>query len=67
MYRWAALIFFTLLAILAVAFGFGGLTFGAGTGKVLFIIFLVACAALLIWGIYFGRRPPPVPPNPPPV
>jgi hypothetical protein len=67
--RWVLLTFFTILAVLAAAFGFLGVNLEGGAGKALIVAFLITCVAVLIWGIYFGRRPPPVPPDPssPPV
>ena len=65
MNRWVLLGIFSLLAIAAASLGFIGLNSGAGSGRVVIFIFLGVCVVLLIWGIWFGRKPPPVPPNPP--
>ena len=62
--RWILLTFFTILAIFAAAFGFLGVTLAGALGKVLIVAMLGSCLVLLVWGIYFGRRPPPVPPDP---
>lgn len=57
MLRWALVMF--LVALVAAFFGFGGIAVGAASmAKVLFFFFLVACAALLLWGLFMGRRPP---------
>lgn len=61
--RWILLTFFTILAVLAASFGFLGVSLDGGVGKALVVAFLLSCVALLVWGIYFGRRPPPVPPE----
>jgi len=48
---------FLVIAILAAAFGFGGIAGTAvGIAKVLFFVFLV----LFILSLIFGRRVPPV-------
>lgn len=65
MKRWVLLLLFTVLAIAAASFGFLGLSTGGSTGRVMIFVFLGLCLAVLVWGIYFGRRPPPIPPNPP--
>jgi len=57
MLRWSLAFF--IIAIVAAIFGFGGISAGAvDIARVLFIFFLVACAVLLVWGLFTGRRPP---------
>lgn len=57
MLRWAAVFF--VVAIIAAIFGFGGIAVGAASmARVLFFFFLVACAAILLWSLFMGRRPP---------
>lgn len=62
--RWILLTLFTALAILAISVGFLGLNMDGTTGRMLIFGFLFLCLGLFIWGVYFGRRPPPVPPTP---
>jgi uncharacterized membrane protein YtjA (UPF0391 family) len=50
---------FLIVAIVAAAFGFGGIAANAeGTARILFFIFLVLFVASLIIGLITGRRPP---------
>ena len=58
MLRWA-LIFF-IIAIIAAAFGFGGIAAAAtGIAKICFFLFLVGFLVLLVMG-FRGRRGPPI-------
>jgi uncharacterized membrane protein YtjA (UPF0391 family) len=53
MLYWAAIFF--IIAIIAAAFGFGGIAAGAaGIAKVLFFIFLVLFVLSLLGGIFRG-------------
>ena len=63
--RWVLLACFTVLAIVAAALGFLGLNVDPPTRRVLIFAFIGVCVGLFVWGVYFGRRPPPVPPSPP--
>ncbi|HDL0331793.1 TPA: DUF1328 domain-containing protein [Legionella pneumophila] len=59
MLTWA-LIFF-IIAIIAAAFGFGGIAVAApGIAKILFFLFLVMFVIFLIMGLVGRRGPPPV-------
>ena len=52
-----ALVFF-IIAIVAGAFGFGGIAAAAsGIAQILFFIFVVLFLAFLIGGLVRGRRP----------
>ena len=58
MLYWALM--FLIIAILAGVLGFGGIAFAAaGIAKILFFIFLVAFAVMLLSGL-LGRRSPPI-------
>lgn len=58
----AALAFF-IIAIVAAAFGFGGIAAGAADiGRILFFIFIVLFLISLVGGLASGRRNPPPPP-----
>jgi len=60
MLRWSLAFF--IVAIIAAIFGFTGISAGAvDIARVLFFFFLVACVALLLWGLVTGRRVPPPP------
>jgi uncharacterized membrane protein YtjA (UPF0391 family) len=53
--KWAAIFF--IIALIAAAFGFGGIAAGAADiAKVLFYIFLAIFAVLLIAGLVVGRK-----------
>ena len=55
MLYWAAVFF--IIAIIAAAFGFGGIAAGAvGIAKILFFIFLVLFIASLLAGLLRGRH-----------
>jgi uncharacterized membrane protein YtjA (UPF0391 family) len=57
MLRWAVALF--IFAIIAAFFGFTGVAVGAAAiAKLLFVFFLIAFAAILIWALFMGRRPP---------
>lgn len=57
MLGWA--IFFFLIAIVAAAFGFGGIAgTAAGIAKLLFVVFIVLFLASLIVSLVRGKRPP---------
>lgn len=57
MLGWA--IFFFLVAIVAAAFGFGGIAgTAAGIAKLLFVVFIVLFLASLIVSLVRGKRPP---------
>jgi uncharacterized membrane protein YtjA (UPF0391 family) len=57
MLGWA--IFFFIVAIVAAAFGFGGIAgMAAGIAKLLFVVFLVLFLATLVVTLLRGRRPP---------
>jgi uncharacterized membrane protein YtjA (UPF0391 family) len=59
MLYWAAVFF--VIAIVAAAFGFGGIAAGAvSIAKILFVIFLVLFLVSAIAGIAGRRGPPPV-------
>jgi uncharacterized membrane protein YtjA (UPF0391 family) len=58
MLYWALM--FLIIAIIAGVLGFGGIAFAAaGIAKILFFIFLVVFAVMLISGL-MGRRSPPI-------
>ena len=58
MLYWALM--FLIIAIIAGVLGFGGIAFAAaGIAKILFFIFLVVFAIMLITGL-MGRRSPPI-------
>jgi uncharacterized membrane protein YtjA (UPF0391 family) len=57
MLYWAAI--FLIMAIIAAAFGFGGISSAAvGIAQILFFIFLVLFVVSVIAGVVRGRRPP---------
>lgn len=57
MLRWA--LGFLVLAIIAAAFGFGGIAAtSAGIAQTLFYIFLLVFLVTLVIGLFTGRRPP---------
>ncbi|HTW93589.1 MAG TPA: DUF1328 domain-containing protein [Tepidisphaeraceae bacterium] len=57
-----ALVFF-IVAIVAAAFGFGGIAAGAvGIAKILFFVFLILFLVSLLFGLIRGGRPPMGPP-----
>lgn len=59
MLRWALI--FLVLALIAAAFGFGGLAAtSAGIAKLLFWVFIIVFAISLIAGVATGKRPPAV-------
>jgi uncharacterized membrane protein YtjA (UPF0391 family) len=59
MLYWAAI--FLVIAIVAAAFGFGGIAASAvGIAKILFVIFLVLFLVSAIAGLAGRRGPPPV-------
>ncbi len=59
MLRWALI--FLVLALVAAAFGFGGLAAtSAGIAKLLFWVFIIVFAISLVAGIATGKRPPAV-------
>lgn len=56
MLSWA--IFFLIAALIAAVFGFGGIaTAFAGIAKILFFVFLVVFAAVLVRHMFGGGRP----------
>jgi uncharacterized membrane protein YtjA (UPF0391 family) len=57
MLGWA--IFFFIVAIIAAAFGFGGIAgTAAGIAQLLFVVFVVLFAASLVVALVRGKRPP---------
>jgi uncharacterized membrane protein YtjA (UPF0391 family) len=55
MLRWAFI--FLVVALIAAAFGFGGIAAGAASiAKILFGLFLVIFLVLLVMGLMAGRR-----------
>jgi len=57
MLSWA--IFFFVVALVAAAFGFGGIAgTAAGIAKLLFVVFAVLFLASLVVALVRGRRPP---------
>lgn len=55
MLRWAMI--FLVLALVAALFGFGGIaSASAGIAKILFTIFLVVFAVMLLLGLAAGRK-----------
>lgn len=59
MLQWA--IIFLIIAIIAGAFGFGGIASTAtGIAKVLFFLFLVVFVILLVMNLFGGGPPPSV-------
>ena len=57
--RWAVIFF--IIAIIAAIFGFGGIAAAAtDIARVLFYIFIVIFALLLIGWLMRGKGPPPV-------
>lgn len=53
--------YFFIIAIIAAAFGFGGIAVAAaGIAKILFFLFLVMFVIFLIMGLIGRRGPPPV-------
>lgn len=59
MLSWA--IVFFVIAIIAAAFGFGGIAMAAaGIAKILFFLFLVLFVVFLITGLVNRRGPPPL-------
>ena len=58
MLYWALM--FLIIAIIGGVLGFGGIAFAAaGIAKILFFIFLVVFAVMLLSGL-LGRRSPPI-------
>lgn len=56
MLRWALI--FLIVALVAAALGFGGIAgTAADISKILFWIFLVACALIFLFSLVSGRRP----------
>jgi hypothetical protein len=62
--RWILLSLFSVLAIAAASVGFISLQLRQGVGRTLIFVFIGLCVVLFIGGLYFGRKPPPVPPDP---
>lgn len=57
MLYWSAIFF--IIAIIAMAFGFGGIaSAAAGVAQILFFIFLTLFVITLILGLVAGRKPP---------
>lgn len=57
MLGWA--IFFFIVALVAAAFGFGGIAgTAAGIAQLLFVVFVVLFVASLIVSLVRGKRPP---------
>ncbi|HET9963679.1 MAG TPA: DUF1328 domain-containing protein [Nitrospiraceae bacterium] len=53
--KWAAIFF--VIAMIAAAFGFGGIAEGAADiAQILFYIFLAICGVFLIAGLYIGSK-----------